>query len=54
MQDEDRSLLDGQASERPVERIAVVDADSASGAAGPSTGRTRTFADHERRRLASA
>ena len=27
MQDEDRSLLDGQASERPVERIAVVDAE---------------------------
>ena len=54
MQYEDRALLEGQASERPVEGVAVVDREEASGAAGPSTGRTRTFAAQERRRLASA
>ena len=54
VQDEDGAMLDAQAPEGAIERVAIVDEIRSSGPAGPSTGRTRTLAVHDRRRLASA
>jgi hypothetical protein len=54
VQDEDRAVFDAQTPEGAVERVAIVDGDDVIRPGRPSTGRTRTFAVHVRRRLASA
>ena len=47
MQDEDRALLDGRRRNARSSASRSTMESSSSGPAGPSTGRTRTFADHD-------
>ena len=54
VQDEDRALLDGQASERAVEGVAIRDGDDLVRTRRSVDRQGRTFAAHVLRRLASA